>query len=370
MLVEDEAITALDLQTRLEELGYEVFAVVSNGADAVRIAGETSPELILMDINLNGTITGIAAAEQIRMAQKIPVVFLTAHQDSETMLQAITAEPFGYLTKPCNQSTLKNTIEVALHKSAADSKVRDAEERLRLGLEQLVAERTSEFDRINQELAEFCYAISHELRAPIARLQGMSAVLLEECSACPKENPHNIAERIHHASLQQRKVVDAILALARISRIELQLQEVDLSTQAVHIIKKLLADVPQHEISIAVTPGIKVLADPGLMHVCLQNLLSNAVKFTAHKGDARIEFGRDQQDGEEIYFVRDNGAGFNMKYVDKLFVPFQRLHKQDEFSGTGIGLATVCRIVKRHGGRIWANAERNKGATFFFSLPC
>jgi len=370
MVVEDEPIAAMDIQAGLEDLGYEVPAVASSGEEAIRLAADISPDLILMDITLAGAMTGVEAAGRIRQAQQIPVIFLTAHQDRDTVVQARTAEPFGYLNKPCDRLSLRNTIEVALYKSAADARARDAEERLRLGLQRLVDERTGDFERTNQELFEFCYALSHELRAPIARLQGMSAALLEECSACPREKPRIFAERIHHASLQQRKVVDSILTLSRISRIELQRREVDLSAMADRISEVLRAEGSRPAVSIAVAPGLKALADPVLMQICLENLLRNAVKFTAHTPEARVEFGRERQDGGDVYFVRDNGAGFDMKYVEKLFVPFQRLHSQTGYPGTGngIGLATVSRIVKRHGGRIWATSETDLGATFFFTL--
>jgi len=239
---------------------------------------------------------------------------------------------------------------------------------LRRELERLKDQRSSDLERVSQELTEFCYAISHELRAPIARLQGMSEALKEDCADCPRETPRIYASRIAYASRQLEQVVDSILFLSRLSRSTLTPGDVDLTGLAGQVIESLLAKGPKREVSVVLAPGLTAHADPKLMKVCLENLLGNALKFTAFSREPMIEFGVTDHNGQRTFFVRDNGAGFDMAYIDKLFIPFQHLHSQKEFPGIGIGLATVRRIVDRHGGTVWAEAVEGKGATFFFTL--
>lgn len=233
-------------------------------------------------------------------------------------------------------------------------------------LEQLVARRTEELNRTNKELAGFCYAISHELRAPVARLQGFSRVLREDCSE--EADRHFCSERIEVASRQLQTVIDAILMLSRLSRLEMNITTIDLTAMARDIVAGLQLEDNWRSHRISIQDGMFCQGDPDLMSVCLQNLLGNAVKYSSKVVDPQVTFGMEPSEGEKLFHVRDNGAGFDMAFSDKLFVPFQRLHLQDEFPGTGIGLATVHRIVERHGGKIWAEGKEGEGATFFFTI--
>lgn len=233
-------------------------------------------------------------------------------------------------------------------------------------LERLVRERTADLEQSNQELATFCYAVSHELRAPIARLQGFSTILAELCHDSAESA--FVAARIDAASLQLQAVVDAILLLSRLSRMELNLQELDLSAMAQEQLAQLRAENSGRSLEVVIAPGIRGVADANLMQICLANLLGNACKYTGQTPAARIEFGVADCSGREVYFVRDNGAGFDMSYADKLYVPFQRLHQQEDFPGLGIGLATVKRIVDRHGGELWGESATGSGACFYFTL--
>lgn len=235
-------------------------------------------------------------------------------------------------------------------------------------LSQLVEVRTSELDRSNRELAELCYAISHELRAPIARIQGMCDALREDCNACPGKTPQLYSGRIIAASRQLQRVIDGILHLERLSRAELKRETVDFTALVHKVASELIAAGAEREVSLQVAPDLQVTADPQMLQVCLENLLANALKFSAFSRSSVIKVGHQIQEGRNIYFVSDNGAGFDMAYADKLFIPFQRLHGQEEFPGIGIGLAMVKRVVERHNGRVWANALPEHGATFFFSL--
>jgi len=233
-------------------------------------------------------------------------------------------------------------------------------------LEQLVKERTAELEQSNEELATFCYAISHELRAPIVRIQGFSTILGETCNG--DDETAFMAARIKNASIELQTVVDSILMLSHLSKAELSPQQVDLSEVAARKLALLLDEHPERAVAVDIMPGVTAVADPDLLEICLDNLISNAFKFTAQAADARIEIGSFKDSGKEVYFVRDNGTGFDTAYADQLYAPLQRLHQQKEFPGTGIGLATVKKIVNRHGGKIWAESRVGEGATFYFTL--
>jgi len=257
--------------------------------------------------------------------------------------------------------------ELAL--SAAERKKAEEEVRaLNSHLENLVSERTTELEQSNRDLSGFSYAISHELRGPIARLQGFSAALMEECDNPESDESRYIARRINTASHQLQHVVDSLLLLNRLSRAELAREAVDLSATASEIAGRLVVENVGQQVEIEVMPGVVADCDGRLMTICLENLLGNAFKFCGATPGAKVEFGAYQDNDLTVYFVRDNGAGFDMGYAKKLFVPFSRLHQQEDFPGSGIGLALVHRIVERHGGRIWADAEPNKGACFSFTL--
>jgi PAS domain S-box-containing protein len=233
-------------------------------------------------------------------------------------------------------------------------------------LEELVAERTASLEKSNEELAGFTYAISHELRAPIVRIQGFSSILGELCKEV--EETAFMASRIENASRELQSVVDSILMLSRFSIMDISRQTVDLSRMAERKLRLLLAENPERSVELAVLPGVEAFADLELMNTCLDNLLNNAFKYTSQTPEARIEFGLLVTAGKKVYFVRDNGAGFDMSYSEKLYAPFQRLHQHQEFPGSGIGLATVKRIISRHGGEVWAESRVGHGATFYFTL--
>ena len=240
--------------------------------------------------------------------------------------------------------------------------------RLNEELEMIVLERTKERDFSTAELEGFCYAISHELRAPIARLQGFCQAMKEECDEEKDGFKMFYAERIDIASRQLRDVVDSILLLSRLSKTEIAIAEVNLSELAEQISNTFMVSELPRKLHFKIDQGVTANCDRQLLIICLENLIGNAVKYSSKAETPVIEFGRADYGGENAYFVRDNGAGFNMAFADKLFKPFLRLHKESEFAGTGIGLVTVARIVERHGGRIWAEGKEGEGATFWFTL--
>jgi len=235
-------------------------------------------------------------------------------------------------------------------------------------LEDRVRRRTAQLEASNRELEAFSYSVSHDLRAPLRTMDGFSHALLEDCAGSLDEKGQHYVARISAAAQKMGQLIDDLLQLSRIGRAEMRLKRVDLSQIAQGVIEDLRTSDPDRQVEVAIEPRLEANGDPGLLQVVLQNLLSNAWKFTSRREGAKIELGRLNGGSHGVFFVRDNGAGFDMKYADHLFSPFKRLHADEEFKGTGIGLATVQRIIRRHQGRIWAEAFTEQGATFYFEL--
>ena len=244
-------------------------------------------------------------------------------------------------------------------------------ERARVEIEQLNAElshHVTELKAVNQELEAFSYSVSHDLRAPLRSIDGFSQALLEDYASQLDHQGKDYLRRVRAATQRLAELIDDLLGLARVTRAELRTERVDLTTLARSIAAELRQREPEHPVEFVCADGASAQGDPRLLRVVLENLLGNAWKFTVNRPHARIEFGAAENDGRSVYFVRDNGAGFDMAYANKLFGAFQRLHATTEFPGTGIGLATVQRIIHRHGGRVWAEGAVNQGATFYFTL--
>ncbi len=254
---------------------------------------------------------------------------------------------------------------------AADKRIRENDEQIRMHqdhLEEMVRQRTRELEAANSELEAFSYSVSHDLRAPLRSIDGFSLALVEDYGDKLDGSAMGYLKRVRGAAQKMGMLIDDMLQLSRVTRTELAHADVDLSVMAEQIVSGLRASEPGREVGVSIESGLIAMGDAGLFYIMLQNFLGNAWKFTKGKSDAFIEFGSMRQDGERVLFVRDNGAGFDMRYASKLFGAFQRLHTEDEFPGTGIGLATVQRIVNRHGGRVWAEGEVKKGACFYFVL--
>ena len=220
----------------------------------------------------------------------------------------------------------------------------------------------------NKELEAFSYSVSHDLKAPLRAMDSFSEILIEDYKDKIDETGRDYLNRIRKASQTMSQLINDMLKLSRIVRTEIQIDMVDLSEMVKNIANELQDTNPGRKVEFVITPGILVKGDQGLLDICLKNLLENAWKFTANNTEAVIEFGAMQRDGQTVYFVKDNGIGFDMTYSDKLFHPFQRLHSGNEYPGTGIGLAIVQRIVRRHHGDIWGESEINKGTTFYFTI--
>ena len=236
-------------------------------------------------------------------------------------------------------------------------------------LEQAVAERTAELAAVNKELESFSYSVSHDLRAPLRSIEGFGRALLESHAGSLNAEGQQFLGHMRRASERMERLIDDMLRLARVARTDMARQRVDLSALAADITATLARQQPQRQVEVVVPPGLVADADPNLIRIALENLIGNAWKFTGKRPAARIELGQHASNGTPAFFVRDNGAGFDPAYAGKLFNAFQRLHAASEFEGNGVGLTTVRRIIQRHGGRVWAEAALDAGATFYFTVP-
>jgi PAS domain S-box-containing protein len=251
------------------------------------------------------------------------------------------------------------------------SERKQAEQEIKLlnaNLERRVIDRTAQLETANQELEAFANSVSHDLRAPLRAMDGFSAALLSDYGNQLDERGQHYLARIQEASRRMGQLIGDLLSLSRVTRVELTRQAVDLSPLAREIATDLQLHNPQQRVEFIIADKLPVEGDPHLLRIVLENLINNAFKFSSQRTPARIEVGVNERDGQPIYFVRDNGVGFDMAYAGKLFIPFQRLHGMQEYPGTGIGLVTVQRIIHRHGGRIWPEAGVDQGATFYFTL--
>jgi PAS domain S-box-containing protein len=284
------------------------------------------------------------------------------HRDGSVVWGLVSS---SLLRKPSGEPRfLITTVQDITERRRAEAEVRWFNE----SLERQVRDRTAQLEAVNGELESFAYSVSHDLRAPLRALDGFSAALAKDLGDRLEETGRHYLERIQNASRRMGLLIDDLLTLSRITRREFVQEPVDLSALAEEVAAELRAEDPGRDAEIVIAPGLLVMGDQALLRVALVNLLGNAWKFSGTQPRACITLGVEEHDGGRAFFVRDNGVGFDPAYAEKLFAPFQRLHSEREFPGTGVGLATVKRVVARHGGRIWAEASVGGGATFHFTL--
>lgn len=362
LIVDDEAPHLKALCDTLNAHGYAATGFTSARAALAALRKKQPFDLLLTDLMMP-EMDGIAL---LRSAQEIdPLiigVLMTGHGTIDTAVAAMKQGAVDYIAKPFKMSTVLPVISRAL-----------TARRLRLEnekLQQNLRERTLALEAANKELESFSYSVSHDLRAPLRAVGGYMELLLEKLGDNADTDTRELADHMRAGVDRMNTLIDDLLRLARTTRAEMHRGPVDLSALASSMVEKLQAEANAREVEWVIAPGIIADGDSGLLQVALENLLSNAWKYTSRTPRARIEFGAEPQpDGTSVFFVRDNGAGFDMKYAHRLFAPFQRLHSERDFSGTGVGLATVQRIIHKHGGRIWPQAAPNEGATFFFTIP-
>jgi light-regulated signal transduction histidine kinase (bacteriophytochrome) len=317
-------------------------------------------------------------------------------KDRRVLVCLFSAEPIFVSNERCLLTTALDITERKQAESQREAAL-DEIQRLNTELENKVAKRTRDLrdsqlallsivedlnvsnkkvalanrslDTTNTELESFSYSVSHDLRAPLRSIDGFSLALLEDYQEKLDESGRNYINRIRAATQHMGLLIEDMLKLSRITHAEFHHESIDLSKIAQSLLDTLQKDNPDRDIKIVIRKDMVVNGDFNSMDIALTNLLGNAWKFTGKQKNPLIEFGMTLKEGGKVFFVRDNGVGFDMAYMDKLFCAFQRLHSTDEFPGTGIGLATVKRIIARHGGQIWAEGEVGKGAVFFFTIP-
>ena len=256
-------------------------------------------------------------------------------------------------------------LSAAIQRQFNDEAIRQ----LNAELEQRVRLRTAELETANRELESFAYSVSHDLRTPLRGIDGYSRLLLEDFNDVLAEQGRVYLENVRKAASQMGQLIDDLLKLSRVTRLEMHYELFDLTGKAQEMFAELRRQNPDRLVEVTIQPELMAFGDANLLRLALENLISNAWKFTSKTPQASIEIGAIRHDGQPVFYIRDNGVGFDMKYSHKLFVAFQRLHSAEDFEGTGVGLATVQRIINRHSGRIWAEGAVDQGATFFFTLP-
>ena len=361
--------------------GYDV-VLASSGEEALEVLALHPVDCILLDLMMPG-IGGEETCRRVKAASGIrdtPVIMLTALEDREALIRGLGAGADDFIAKSSNLAVLKARVLAQIrrkqfedeHRHIREQLIRQeheaAEARAARALADVRARLLADLERKNQELESFSYSVSHDLRAPLRAIDGFSQILLEDYAPTLDETGQGHLRRICAAAQRMGHLIDAMLTLSRVTSADVQRTPVDLAALAMSVAAQLRATQPERAVEFVIPAAACAVGDPRLLHALLENLLGNAWKFTRERRPAVIEFGVLETEDPPVYSVRDNGVGFDMAYASKLFAPFQRVHAAAQFAGTGIGLATVKRIVNRHGGRVWVEAFVDRGATVMFTL--
>ena len=404
LLVDDRPENLTALEAVLDDLG-QTLVRATDGRQALRLLLDREFAVILLDVKMP-ELDGIATATLIReraATQHTPIIFITAHdQHAREVEKGYALGAVDYIMKPIKPEILRAKIGVFIELYRKNQQIRElnarleqrvlertqalrranrelqaevsermrVEEKIRRLNEELevrVRDRTAELEKANRDLESFSYSVSHDLRGPARRINSFSKILLEQYLTVLDRDGQEYLRRISASSRRMEQIIDDMLTLSLASYNEMQRREVDLSKMATQILRELQASSPLRDVHVDVRQDIHAEADPRLIQMALENLLGNAWKYSSRNKHPRIEFGTSGDDSALVYYVRDNGVGFDMSDSEHLFEPFTRLHA--DYEGTGVGLAIVKRVVGRHGGQVWAESALDEGATFYFTLP-
>jgi two-component system, sensor histidine kinase and response regulator len=367
LLVEDSPIDARLLRDALERVAPGRFVVTHTERlnEALQCLKEARFDVLLLDLGLPDS-QGLQTFTQVyAQAPAVPIVILTGLDDETLALEAVRTGAQDYLPKAqLAGHTLARAMRYAMERTQAAGRLR----RLNDELEQQGSERTADLQAAYKELEAFAYSIAHDLRAPLGAIHGFTAIVLRNSAPQLDANTQGYLQCVQREAMRMGQLIDGLLAFSRYPQEPLTKQPVALADLVRQVLDDLRHDDEDRRVDIAIGALPSCEADPTLLKQALTNLLGNALKFTRGREVAHITIGCQHIDDEPVYFIRDNGVGFDMQYAHKLFGVFQRLHREEDFEGTGIGLAFTQRIIQRHGGRIWAEAEVDKGATFYFTL--
>lgn len=355
LLIDDHVENLVALEALLADPQYQI-VTAQTGKEGLKALLEQEFAVILLDVQMP-ILDGFEVARLVRerdATRHTPIIFLTATKNDVDVIRGYSIGAVDYIFKPVIPEILRSKVSVFIELFKKSREVQ---------------RQAAELQAANHELEAFSYSVSHDLQAPLRAIRGFSRILVEDFADQLNEEGRHYLNRIEASAQHMSKLIEDLLAFSRVGRQPVNKGLVDISALARAIINELAKAEVEDRLTVSIAALPSVEADSGLLRQVLFNLIANAIKFSRKQAAPRIEIGGREEAHEYIFYVRDNGAGFDMKYADKLFNVFQRLHTSSEFEGTGVGLAIVQRIVHRHGGRIWAQSKVGEGATFYFSLP-
>ena len=377
LLVDDEQANLDALEAVLESLGQRLIRA-TRGEQALKCVLEHDFAVILLDVQMPG-MSGIETAALIRARERsrtTPIIFLTGMmRTAEMVFSGYSAGAVDYLMKPLEPEVLRAKVAVFVELDRARHELeQEVSERVRIAeqvseLNNALRQKNDDLLAANSDLEAFCHSVSHDLRMPLRHIHSYISILEASASSKLNSEERRHVSTVQKAALRMTRLIDDLLAFSRIGRAAMHRQRIRMTELIEETFQDLAPDPTNRRIDWQRHAIPDTMGDPQLLKQVWVNLLANAVKYTRPRDPARIEIGAEETDDEIIYYVKDNGVGFNMQYADRLFGVFQRLHTETDFEGTGVGLANVRRIVQRHGGRTWAEGVEGRGATVYFSLP-
>ncbi len=381
LVVDQDTAYREHLVTSLREEGYEL-VLARTGEEALELLAVEPVDCLVLDSSISG-MGGDEVCRRVKGAvgtRDVPIVMFTGLEDREAMIRGFVAGADDYVSRSDDAQVLKARVRAQLrrkHFTDENRRIREdlvqkeleaAEARAARELAETRAALVSELELKNRELEAFSYSVSHDLRAPLRRIDGFSAILVEEYGDKLDGIGLDYLTRVRGSAQRMSELIEDMLRLSQVNRGALKVEKIDLSAVAASVASEIAKSNPDRDVRVEIEPGLTADADPRLIRAVFENVFGNAWKFTAKTESPLIAFGAERREGEVFYFVRDNGVGFDVKHATRLFTPFERLHADEQFPGTGIGLATVRRIIDRHGGQVTMHGEVGRGATLRFTL--